>query len=491
VNGAANSPVWKLSIYENWLIAFFLLSVPLINPWIRGDGVGYYAFARSLLIEHRLDFTQDWLHANSSFQMGRLDTAGNIPSEQYTATGHLDNHFSIGPALLWLPALFATHEGVVAYDRLGGHVAADGFSRPYVVTMGLATAIYGFLALWLAFRLARKFVPERWAFLATAGIWLASSLPVYMYLNPSWSHAQSAFVVALFLWYWDATREARSEKHGLIPWLTLGCIGGLMMDVYYLNVALLVFPAGDLVTLVLAEPAAREMRGSVRGILAPGAVFGAALFVAFLPTLIAKKIVYGSFFNFGYVEHWYWNSPALLKACFSSEHGLFSWTPLLIFAVAGLFLLRRYDRRMAICSMVAFVAFLYMLGCYQDWHGISSFGSRFFVSLTPLFVLGLAAFFETVASHLPARESTAVLAGFIAVFVLWNAGMIFQWGTHLIPARGPISWKSAAYNQVAIVPAKAEGVMKSYLTRRNELMNRIEQEDVEQLKLDPSAGRKQ
>jgi hypothetical protein len=61
----------------------------------------------------------------------------------------------------------------------------------------LGTAFYGFLGLLLSYSLARKYVAAHWAFLATLGIWGASSVPVYMYFNPAWSHAQSAFAVAL------------------------------------------------------------------------------------------------------------------------------------------------------------------------------------------------------------------------------------------------------------------------------------------------------
>ena len=110
------------------------------------------------------------------------------------------------------------HAGVLLWDSLGGHVAADGHSRPYLVAMALGTAFYGFMALWISFVLARRYVAERWAFLATVGIWFASSLPVYMYFNPSWSHAQSAFAVALFLWYWMRTRKERT-------WAAVGDFG--------------------------------------------------------------------------------------------------------------------------------------------------------------------------------------------------------------------------------------------------------------------------
>ena len=213
---------------------------------------------------------------------------------------------------------------------------------------------------------------------------------------------------------------------------------------------------------------------------------GAAALVAFLPTLITKKIIYGSFLNFGYVESWFWYSPAFFKIFVSSEHGLFSWTPLLVLAVTGFFLLRKYDRNFALCATVSFAVFAYMLGCYQDWHGISSFGSRFFVSLTPLFVIGLAAFLTRVAILIQHRHASAMLGSMVAIFILWNAGLIFQWGTHLIPARGPISWSTAAYNQVAVVPGEAGNVIKAYLSGRSALMNRIEQQDLQQLKSQPA-----
>lgn len=47
----------------------FLLSLPLLNPWVRGDGVGYYAPVRAPRIEQRLDFTQDYQHAHPSFRV--------------------------------------------------------------------------------------------------------------------------------------------------------------------------------------------------------------------------------------------------------------------------------------------------------------------------------------------------------------------------------------------------------------------------------------
>ena len=469
--------MFKLTKYECILAVVFLLTLPLSNPWVRGDGVGYYAFARALLIEHNLNFVKDWQEANPSFRMGRVDAEGYLLPQQYTRTGHVDNHFSIGPAILWSPFLIVAHLGVLSYDALGGLVPADGYSRAYTYAMAFGTALYGFLSLWISFLLARKYLPERWAFLATIGIWFASSLPVYMYFNPSWSHAHSAFMVALFVWYWDRTRGTRTWAQ----WAGLGAVAGLMLDQYYINGVVLLIPLIESLEHYWRARRAPFSR-PVGELFIGNILFSAVMIIFFLPTLVTKKIIYGNYLQTGYEHLWDWKSPYLLKVMFSSEHGLFSWTPVLLFAVVGFFFLRRADKALARYSAITFTAFLYVVGSYVDWHGLSSFGSRFFVSLTVLFVLGLAALVDKAARVWGERRTEWMAVAVTTALIAWNFGLIFQWGTHLIPARGPISYRAAAYNQVMVVPERAAATLKSYLTRRRQMMGDIEKEDMQQIK---------
>lgn len=472
---AIRSP--KLTKCHAALAVLFVLTLPLCNPWVRGDGVGYYAFARSMLIEHRLDFADDWLHGNGSFRMGRLDAQGHIIADQYTATGRLDNHFSVGPAILWSPFLIVAHADVLLYDHFGGKIAPDGFSKPYLVAMAFGTAVYGFLAVLISFALARRFVPENWAFLAALGIWFGSSLPVYMYFNPSWSHAHAAFTVALFLWYWIRTRGSRAWWQ----WAILGALGGLMMDVYYISAVLLLIPLCESARLLWSAFKNNRLQ-TIRAFVLGNIAFCVATFLVFLPTLITKKIIYGSYLNFGYTERWFWQSPAFFRVCFSSEHGLFSWTPILALAVVGLLFLRQHDRTVALYLLMAFVSYVYAMGCYQNWHGISSYGSRFFVALTPIFIIGLAAFLGWFANVWQSARATVIASSVVGAFILWNLGLMFQWGMHWIPERGPVSWRAAAYNQVVAVPEEAASTFRIYLTSRGTLMDRIEQRDVQQLR---------
>ncbi len=474
---------------ERLLLLLFLFSLPFLNPWVRGDGVGYYAFARAPLIQHNLDFTEDYRHANESFRSPRFDESGQLRSVFRTRTDHLENHFTVGPAILWTPFLLLTHIGVLVSRALGSSVTADGFSAPYRVTMALATAFYGFLGLLLAFRLARHYVEERWAFIATLSIWWASSLPVYMYFNPSWSHAHSAFAVALFLWYWHETRSSRS----LAQWLILAVIAGLMLNVYYANAMLLaVLVVEALRHYFLAfrpnASAAPNSTPRIPELLLRHALFVAVLLVCLLPTFITRYLIYGSAFESGYISlrDWNWFSPRFLAVLFSSNHGLLSWTPILLFAIAGLFIFWRRQRRIGFPFLSAFFAFYLFISCYPDWAGISSYGNRFFVSLTPLFILGLAVFFDRAAQLFRSRRAALAAAlALLIVSALWNAGLIFQWGTHLIPARGPVSFSEIVHNQFFVVPRQLSADLQSYFFRRKALMQQIENRDIEQLEKNP------
>jgi hypothetical protein len=496
-----------------WLLALFVLSLPLMNPWVRGDGVGYYAFARAVLIQHNLDFTPDYNAANASFRDARLDENGNPKPVFVTATNHLENHFTVGPAILWSPFLIVAHVGALAARAFGSNVAADGFSAPYRVAMALGTAVYGFLGLLLAMRIAAKYAGERCAFLGAIAIWWASSLPVYMYFNPSWSHAHSAFAVALFLWYWHETRERRSA----MQWCILAAITGLMLNVYYPNAMVLVVLIVEAAQQYFAafrgeraeSSAAREKIGATIGESgaafrvesggaqsdarnAPGIVqlaanhllFAVVMIVCLLPTLLSRYVIYGNPFESGYVslKDWAWRSPYFLAVLFSSEHGLLAWTPVIALACIGVVIFALREPRVGGALLGAMLAFYFFIACYPDWAGISSYGNRFFVSLTPIFIVGLSVLLSRVAKLFRSqRIALAVSSSVIGVLILWNLAFVFQWGTHLVPARGPIVWSEMIHNQFAVVPREIVVKAQIYLFHRSNLMKQIEQRDIEQM----------
>jgi len=465
--------------YAKLLLLFFFLSLPFANPIVHGDGVGYYAYARAALIQHDLHFEEDWRRANLQFAQSRTLPGGEIGPFQYTPTGYIGNLFTVGPAILWSPFLALAHAAVLASNAFGAHIPADGFSAPYRIAMALGTAFYGFLGLFLSFSIASRFVHSRWAFLATLGIWTSSSLPVYMYFNPSWSHAHSVFAVSLFLWFWLRTRPHRS----FFQWLLLGLCGGLLLDVYLPNGVFFLLPLLESLFSSWAFLRSGD-RKSFGCLFFANILFLLALFVAILPFLITRRIIFGGFFRFGTygVLAWNFHAPHWFSVLFSSEHGLLTWTPLLVFALLGLLFPTPRSREVVAYFSVSALAFYYVIACYPYWYGMASFGNRFLISLSPVFILGLALLLERASALFPSpRRALPAFSLLLSAFALWNAGFIYQWGAHLIPPRGPISWTEMIHNQFFVVPGRLTHDLSSYFLRRGDLMRAIEQKDIEQL----------
>ena len=444
---------WRsFSRAEKALLLLFFLTLPFVHPKVRSDGTGYYAYARSLVIDHNLSFNGDWKDpANAPFIVtGYQD--GRPILDYTTQTGHIANHFSIGPAIMWAPFLAATHYMVLVFNRFGADIPADGHSRPYLIAMALSTALYGFLGLWLAFQLAREYFGQRWAFLATVGIWFASSLPVYMYEDPSWSHAQSAFAVALFLWYWHRTRENRTA----MQWITLGLIAALMCEVYFANgVFLLVLFLESLSSFHAAWRSSN--RDAMLRPLRPHLLFAASAAIAFAPQLIVRKIIFGSPFALGLYgsRPWNWLSPHLSDVLFSSNRGALLWTPVLIPSVIGLFFLWRRVPRVGAKIFAATAAFYLLIAVNPWWDGVESFGIRFFVSLTPIFVLGLAASCAEFAhSWGNVQAATRRVAVVFALLITWNLGLVFQLSSNMLPVFGRVIWRDVVFNQFRVVPGE-------------------------------------
>jgi hypothetical protein len=478
--------VWTArSRYEKILIVLFLLTTPFLHSRVRMDGTGYYAYLRSPLIDHNLQFASDWNgppvslfydcrvcssdaklywnHPANALLFVFLNS--HIYVNPITKTGHLPNFYTVGPAILWFPFVASAHLAVLGANRLGFAISADGHSWPYILALSIATNLYGFLAIFISFHWARKFVAEIWAFWAALGVWFASSLPIYMYFEPSWSHAHSAFCVALFLWYWHRTRVARTRNQ----WLLLGLLAGLMVDVYLPNAIFVLAPASD--CLLGYSRAWRERREdpSLWWLnLRLHTLSSASALIAFSPMLITRQIVYGNPLALGMYAgvSWNWRSPNFRAVLFSANHGLFVWTPILLLAVLGLLALYRQDRQLGAVCMLAAVLFYGLISVYPWWDGRLAFGNRFFVSLTPVFVLGLASLFSwSVRLWGSQRSAARRLIPITALLILWNLGLVYQFSTTLVPHITQVYWDEVLFNQFRVVPQQVLSDVSAKVTR--------------------------
>lgn len=445
---------------RRWLTLLFLLTLPLVTPRIRGaDEIEGFSYLRSMVFDGDLDFEDEyrWFYARDP--EGLRGFKETFLDRREPATGRPINFAPLGSALLWSPFYLLTHAVVVAARGLGWGVAADGFSLPYAASACYASALYGFLGLLLVHDGLIRFggFGPTAATLAVATLWLGTPVLYYMTLAPAFSHAASLFMVALALWLW---LRARSRLAAPWEWAVVGAAGGAAGLVREQDLLFLAVPAADL--------AWQALRGTepVRAV-ARLALLAAAAALSFAPQLLAYRAVNGSFGPSHLVARkMSYLSPHFFEVLFDPGHGLFAWTPVLLAAAAGLLLAaRRGAGAVALLLAGALLLQVWINGAVESWTQAGAFGSRRFVSSTPVFAWGLAALLEAA---LPRMGRAAVACG-LALVVWWNVSLMVQFGLRLMD-RQRLEWPRVAVNQVTRVPPRLGRAAWLFLTDRERLV---------------------
>jgi hypothetical protein len=347
---------------------------------IAGDAIQYYAYLRSMVIDHDLDFTNDY-----GLLYGPDGDEGNVWLKSRTPAGRPTNLMSVGPALLWSPFFAIAYVAVASTHLIGGHAPLDGMTPVFPLSVGIAGIAYATFGAYLCYRAARLLYPDEPGLWAALIAWLATPALYYSVVSPSYSHATSLFACALFGYAWLRSRD----DFGLRRYVWLGALAGLAALVRWQDIIVMILPSVDLSAAVLRR------RLPVIGALGRGAAMFIAAAAALLPQLIAWRSIYGSFVLMpqgqGFMQ---WTSPALFSVLFSTNHGLFTWTPAVLLAVAGLVLLARRDGVLGSAVCLLLLIAVYVNASVTDWWAGEAFGARRFVSCTVLFALGLAAFFS-------------------------------------------------------------------------------------------------
>lgn len=435
----------------SWLIVAFALTIPLVTPYLRGDGMGYYAWLRSPIIDGDLDFANEFERGNPAFVDSTHTETGEIRPALRTGTGLVRNQWAVGAAILWSPFFVLGHLSAA----VGGQ-ATDGFSLPYRWWTGFGTALYAFGALLISALLVRRRTRSWAAVSAALVVWGASSLLVYQYFLPFWPFGAGAFVGAALLAVW--WRPSWSWRR----WGAMGVLSGLALIVHPVGVAWAAGPAASL--LGLEQGAVRER---ARG----ASAFLAGLGLGVLPQLALKAVVHGSSFDTGYRVDLSLSELDFVRMLFGADHGLISWTPIAGVALVGLVLLAVRDRRLGLGLLAVFGTMLSILAVYATYEQ-SSYGNRFFVLFTAGFVVGVAVLVDALWER---RRHLVITAG--ALLVTWNLLFAFQWAWGMIPKRGPVEWDEVVANQVTEAPRELVRAAGLFWTDRGELIRRVQQTD--------------
>jgi hypothetical protein len=452
------------------LVLLFALSLPAVTARLySSDEVEYFSYLRSLWFDRDVSFENEYRYFYDH-QIAQSADFHRTFLELQTATGRRINYGTIGCAMLWAP-FYAGGDAVARGLRAAGRdVAVDGYSRPYVAAVAYGSAFYGFAAIVLGIGAARRVVGT--CTLGTGlAVWAGTPLLFYMYIAPPFSHACSAFAVALFVTVWLHVRRAWTIQGAV----ALGLAGALMAMVREQDLFFVCGPVLDFGLQALGSRTSRPIRIAALGT--------AAFVVGYLPQLLAYQALNGSPRPSPLVTRkMSWHAPHALQVLGSPEHGFLVWTPLAVLCLAGLVLLAvgrgpkpeaaghpevRLEpdpvdrRRIGACVLLMVALQVYVSGAVESWTVAGAFGQRRFIALTILLVIGLAA----LRGAFRARAARAVIATAIALCVWWNLALMAEFGTSMMD-RQRLEPRRNAYDAFVTLPRMAPELLHRYFTHR-------------------------
>jgi hypothetical protein len=393
--------IWWIGV--GMLMAYLGATVLMPKPDGRvvvGDATHHFVQLRSAVFDRDLDFRNEYVRL---YGLTREEPGTDWIFTELTPTGHVRNYMPVGPAILWAP-LYLLVAGLQTLLSLAGLVPRpDGFDRVLQAVPGATGVMAATAAAWLAWRLAVRWASPIGASIGVLAVWLGSSAIYYSLVSPSYSHAASMFATALFFLHWLSPRREWTVSQAAVS----GALAGFASLMRWQDALLLAIPAFEAVRM--PQPWPRR--------LAAAAAAGLGWAVVFSPQMLVWHVLYGQALAVpqgpAFMQ---WLSPHPIAVLLSDNHGLLSWTPVIILSLAGLVAFARRHPRDAWPLAFVVLAAWYVNAAVADWWAGEAFGARRFLSLFPLFVLGLATWIRPAgAEDDPPRWRLGAIAALVAV----------------------------------------------------------------------------
>jgi hypothetical protein len=381
------------------------------NAVINSDGDGYYIYLPAFIIFKDYNFT----HKNT------FSDAYNKRIEQsYFAReseGKKIDQFTCGVAVLWLPFFLSAHFIAKMFS------VPDGYSEVYQMAVALAAFVYlvlGLLFLVKLFHTYRLSKLTKWV--VAMVILLGTNLFHYAFFEPSMSHVYSFSVITVFLF------TVRS-------YFVSGRIKYLWTSLLLLALVVLIRPFNVFMLLLvpfLADDFA-QCRTTFRNMFLKHYAWLLAGLFMFVAVVYIQSVIW--FVQTGYWlvdsyknQGFHFAEPHVWNVLFGFRKGLFVYTPVLLFALPGLFVLFKQNRFRFFVILLFLAVLVYAVSCWWNWWYGMSYGHRAFVDYYAVFALLMALFYEKLVSK-PAKYAVSLL---LLVGVMLNQVQAFQYRNYIL-----------------------------------------------------------
>jgi hypothetical protein len=317
--------------------------------------------------------------------------------------------YSCGLAVQYLPFFLVANSlaPVLGYE-------ADGFSFPYQVAIGIGSLLVALLGLWVLRRNLLHYFSDKATAITIGLIVLATNYLDYAAINGAMTHNY------LFTLYTLLIAMTISYYRQPIGWkaLAIGGLLGLMALTRPTEIIAALLPLGwGIATRAdLAERWVFWKKHFTHLLLSVAAVAAVgSLQVAYW------KIVAGEWWVYSYQDQGFdWLRPHFIHGLFSYRKGWLVYTPVMVFALIGLWHLWRGRRELFWAIALFFGLFLYITFAWSIWWYGGSLGQRAMVQSYAVLAFPLAAFVQRVLDRrVVFRAIIWALCAFCIYYNLW------------------------------------------------------------------------
>lgn len=385
--------VYGLTNYSRWK-AYHL---------IQWDIFQYYSYLPATFIKHDLSYE----FIKSEKDDSHWKSLWILPLDD----GKKNMKMTMGLSFLYLPFFLIAHliAGWFGYAR-------DGFTLPYQILLAISSIFYAFIGICILRKILLRYFNELITSIALIVLVLGTNLWSGTLLEVGLSHPYLMMLIALFLYLTMQWLEKPTCKIIVAAGFTAGLITLIRpTDILVLLIPVL-FGVSSFKNLSERFFLFRKHKTQL-------IVFGICMFFVFVPQLIHWKYISGQWILYTYGEEkFYFLKPHILSGLFSYRKGWLLYTPVMIFALAGIFLLRKYAKEYFWLILIFTVLNIWIVFSWWCWWYGGSFGMRALIESYTFLVFPLAAFVRFIWE----KKNRLLRMAFLLVFGFFIWLNLFQ-----------------------------------------------------------------
>ncbi|MES2396586.1 MAG: hypothetical protein V4549_11310 [Bacteroidota bacterium] len=294
---------------------------------------------------------------------------------------------TMGMAILYAPFFFVAHAIAMLSDY-----PENGFSEPYKILLLISALFYLLVGLDFLKKILRHFeFSDAHIAITILLIGLGTNLTAYSSESAPMPHVYLFCLFSIFIYYTIKWYEFQTIINTLIIGLLVGIISlvrpsDIIIVVFFMFYNITSF--SDLKERCLFFK--RKLFFILLMIL--------PFLLVWAPQLIYWKIVSGNYLYSAYPnEHFFFNDPKIIDGLFGFRKGWLIYTPMMVFALAGIFLLKGILKKIRFPVILFFIINMYIIFSWWCWWYGGSFGQRSLIESYVILAIPFAAFIKYIS----------------------------------------------------------------------------------------------